>query len=163
MRILLPWCSRTGTTEAAAAQARALLEGLGHHVVEAPIAPRWDLPYPAWLLLSFFPGSRAPIVGEFPDPRGFEGCLLALPKWTFSCPPGNAYLARYGRRLPPTAVLVTCGGWDQERYLRRLLARLWGMGVGVRGGATLRRREVEAGAAGEVLAPFLAGAFPPGP
>ena len=163
MRVLLPWCSLTGTTARVAAEARAALERLGHHVTEAPIAPRWDLPYPAWLLLSFVPGSRVPIAGEFPDPRDFQGCLLALPKWTFSCPPVNAYLARYGRRLPPTAVLVTCGGWDQERYLRGLLARFWGWGVGVRGGTTIRRREVEAGAARAALDPFLARAFPAGP
>lgn len=160
MRILLPWFSRTGTTRRLAAEARAVLEGLGHEVVEAPIVPRCNLPYPLWLLLSFVPGSRVPVQGESPDPGAFDGCLLALPKWTWACPPVNGYLERVGSRLPPTALLVTCGGWDQDRYLRALQGRLECMGISVRGGWVVKRRELEAETAGPRLERFLAGAFP---
>ncbi len=159
MRILLRWFSRTGTTRRLAAEARAVLEGLGHEVVEAPIVPRFGLPYPLWLLLSFVPGSRVPVQVDAPDPQGFDGCLLALPKWTLACPPVNGYLAQAGRRLPPTALLVTCGGWDQDRYLAALRKRLEGLGVSVRGGWVVKRRELEAGTSGPGLKRFLAGAF----
>lgn len=167
MRVLLAWCSRTGTTAAAAAHARGLLEERGHAVAEAPIAPRWDLPYPLWLLLSFIPGSRVPLApaaqGQgLPHPRDFDRCLLALPKWTFSCPPVNGYLARFAPCLPPTALLVTCGGWDQDRYLRTLAHRLRAAGVEIIGVLALKRRRVEDGSAGEDLEPFLRRAFPPG-
>jgi len=159
MKVLLAWCSRTGTTARVAAAARAHLEELGHAVTEAPIAPRWDLPYPLWLALSFLPGSRARLQGDYPDPGLFHACLLALPKWTFSCPPVNGYLARFGARLPPTAVLVTCGGWDQERYLEALQRDLAGRGVPVLGGWTVRRKAVEGDAFAEGLQGFLHAAF----
>jgi len=161
VKILLAWCSRTGTTARVSAAARAELEALGHTVAEAPIVPRWDLPYPVWLALSFFPGSRIRLQGEYPDPGDFEACLLALPKWTFSCPPVNGYLARFGSRLPPTAVLVTCGGWDQERYLAALKRQLRGQGVRVLGGWTVKRRTVEQDAFGPALTDFLRAALEP--
>jgi hypothetical protein len=166
VKVLLAWCSRTGTTAAAAARSRSLLEEWGHCVAEAPLVPRWDLPYPVWLLLSFVPGCRVPLAPEdsaqgWPDPRAFDRCLLALPKWTFSCPPVNEYLARFGPRLPPTALLVTCGGWDQDRYLGSLARRLQAGGVPVLGTLALRRRRLEEGTADGALGAFLLRAFPP--
>jgi hypothetical protein len=144
VRVLLAWFSRTGTTAGVATAAHEHLVGRGHAVTEAPIVARWDLPYPLWLALSFVPGSRVRLRGEHLDPRGFDACLLALPKWTFSCPPVNGYLARVGPALPPTALLVTCGGWDQERYLGALERQLREMGVRVLGGWTVKRKAVEA-------------------
>mgnify|MGYP005845678545 CR=1 FL=1 len=166
MRILLAWCSRTGTTAAAAARSRSFLEQRGHAVTEAPIVPRWDLPYPLWLVLSFVPGTRVPLAPAdpdqgWPDPRGFDRCLLALPKWTFSCPPVNEYLARFGPRLPPTALLVTCGGWDQDRYTEGLARRLQAGGATVLGTLALKRRRLEEGTAEAALGDFLLRAFPP--
>jgi hypothetical protein len=166
VKVLLAWCSRTGTTAAAAARSGSLLEGWGHEVTEAPIVPRWDLPYPVWLLLSFVPGSRVPLMAAnaaqgWPDPGACDRCLLALPKWTFSCPPVNEYLARFGPRLPPTALLVTCGGWDQDRYLESLARRLQAAGAPVLGTLALRRRLLEDGTAHTALRHFLLRAFPP--
>jgi len=159
LNILLAWCSRTGTTARVAAAARAGLEGLGHAVTEAPIVPRFDLPYPLWLALSFWPGSRVRLQGDYPDPGRFDACLLALPKWTFACPPVNGYLKRFGAGLPPTAVLVTCGGWDQERYREALQRDLGRRGVRVLAGWTVKRKAIEAGAFAEDLQGFLEAAF----
>jgi hypothetical protein len=159
MRILLAWYSRTGTTERIVRAARPMLEALGHEVVEDRVRPRLDLPYPLWLALSFVPGARVPIAGGRIDPAGFDACLLAVPKWTLACPPVNAYLARVGGRLPPTAIVLTCGGFDQARYLRALEQRVARMGARVLGGVALRRRHVIGGTADEVLREFLAGAF----
>ena len=160
MKCLLAWYSRTGTTERVAGWAGEILSRAGHDVSEEPIRPRRDLPYPLWLALSFVPGSRVPLAGDPPDPRPFDACVLALPKWTLSCPPANAFLARVAARLPPTALVVTCGGWDQDRYLRALESSLTRRGVSLRGGLALRRRDVESGAAEAALASFLAAAFP---
>ncbi|MDW7710541.1 MAG: hypothetical protein SCH98_08700 [Deferrisomatales bacterium] len=159
MKLLVPWYSRTGTTGRVVRETRAVLERLGHTVTDVAIVPRRRLPYPLWLLLSFLPGSRVPVAGGSPDPAAFDGCLLALPKWTFSCPPVNAYLAAWGARLPPTAVVVTCGGWDQDRYLRALQRHLEGGGTLVRGGCAVRRRHVEDGSFAEPLAEFLGRVF----
>ena len=163
MKILLPWFSRTGTTARVAAEARGCLERTGHDVTEVPIVARRTLPYPLWLAISFFPRSRVRLRGAYPDPLSFDACLLALPKWTFSCPPVNGYLARFGPCLPPTALVVTCGGWDQDRYMDELERRLRKMGVRVAGGWTVRRKSVEASAFSQDLATFLQAIFPPRP
>lgn len=159
MRILVAWYSRTGTTERVVRASRPMLEALGHEVVEDRLRPRLDLPYPLWLALSFVPGVRVPIAGGRVDPAGFDACLLATPKWTLACPPVNEYMARAGRQLPPTAIVLTCGGFDQARYLRALEGRVARAGVRVLGGVAVRRRHVIAGTADEALRDFLAGAF----
>ena len=139
--------SRTGTTATAAGWAAGALEDAGLGVERFRLEPLRDLPYPVWLALSFVPGARFPVKGSPPWEPPYRGCLLALPKWTFACPPVNAFLARNARRLPPTGILVTCGGWDQERYLGALLRRLRCLGVRTLGGFTVRRRDVESGRA----------------
>lgn len=159
MRVLLAWYSRTGTTARAAGWAREMLANGGHEVAEARLRPRRELPYPLWLLWSFVPGSRVPLLGNLPDLALFDACLLAIPKWTVSCPPANAFLALAARRLPPTAVVVTCGGWDQDRYLRSWARALRRRGAAVLGGLALRRRDVESGRAEAPLETFLAQAF----
>lgn len=163
MRVLVAWYSRTGTTAGVVAGARPLLEELGHTVGEARIRPRRDLPYPVWLGLSFVPGARVPLAGPLPDPSAFDACLLAVPKWTLACPPVNQYLARFGRRLPPTAVLLTYGGFDEARYLRSLEDHLRRDRVPLLGSTMLKRRRIEAGAADDDLRAFLVAAFPQTP
>lgn len=160
MKILLAWYSRSGTTERAAGLAAELLRDEGHRVTEFPIRPLWDLDYFLWLALSFYPGSRFPLQEELPRPSEFDACLLALPKWTLSCAPVNEFLAQRGRQLPPTAVLVTCGGWDQDRYLAELQDQLKALNVRVLGGLTLKRKRIDEGTLGGELAEFLRVSFP---
>lgn len=160
MNLLIAWYSRTGTTLSVVPAIRQTLEAQGHEVTPARLRPRVDLPYPLWLLWSAVPGSRFPLRGPLPDPALFDGCLLALPKWTFSCPPVNEFLARIGRRLPPTALVVTCGGWGEAAFAAGLTRRLAALGVEPRGALALRRRAVERGDASAFLRAFLAKAFP---
>jgi hypothetical protein len=159
-RILAAWYSRTGSTEALVRQAAGMLLRMGHRVTEAPILPRFELPYPACLALSFLPGSRVPLREPIPDPAGFDACLLALPKWTFSCPPANAFLARRASTLPPTALLVTCGGWGEHRFVAALRRRLERHGVRVLGGLALERNLVYQNKTIVELRLFLADCFP---
>ncbi|MDF1554536.1 MAG: hypothetical protein P1P84_15805 [Deferrisomatales bacterium] len=159
MKILAVYYSRTGTTEAVARSAADLLAEMGHALTRVALQPRVDLPYPLWLALSFVPGSRFPVAAP-PDPSGFDACLLALPKWTFACPPVNTFLAQHGSRLPPTAVLVTCGGWDQDRYLAQLERRLQGQGVSVLGGLALRKKELQGDPLPQILSDLLGTCFP---
>jgi hypothetical protein len=161
VNLLVVHYSRTGTTALAADGAADLLEAAGHGVNREALRPRVDLPYPLWLALSFVPGARCPLAPELPDPAAFDGCLLALPKWTFACPPVNAFLARHGSRLPPTALLVTCGGWDQDRYLAALERRLGELGRTVLGGLALRKRELDRDPLPRILRDLLGTWFPP--
>lgn len=156
MRILIPWYSRTGTVERLVELSRRFLTEAGHEPFPAKLDPEVDLPYPLWLLLSFVPGCRAPLRSP-PDPEGFDACLLALPKWTLACPPVNAFLD--GRRLPPTALLISCGGWDQERYTAELAGRIAAAGVEVLGALAVKERRVADGSLEEELRTFLAKAF----
>lgn len=159
-RLLCTWYSRTGTGLHLAGLAAAALRELGHEVCEAPLLPRFDLPYPLWLALSFVPGSRAPLAPPVPDPKGFDGCVLVSPKWTLSCPPVNSFLAGRGRRLPPTALLLVYGGWDQDRYLGALAARMRRRGVPVSGTLSVKRNLVYEKETPLHLRDFLAGVFP---
>jgi hypothetical protein len=122
--------------------------------------PRRDLPYPAWLALSFLPGAAVPLAGSYPAPESFEACLLAVPKWTLGCPPVNRYLDRFGARLPPTALIVTYGGFDEARYIGALERRLRRAGVRHLGTLGMKRRHVEADAVEAELATFLGARFP---
>ncbi len=143
MRILVAHYSRTGTTDRVARFASQQLARLGHRVVPHRIQPRLDLPYPLWLVLSFLPGARVPLAGPAPAVREFDALLLATPKWTVACPPVNGFLAAVGLPLPPTAVLLTCGGWDEQRYLHALHERLRRRGARTLGGLAVRRRTVD--------------------
>ncbi len=159
--LLLVTYSRTGTTATAAGWAAAALREAGLGVESFRVEPLLDLPYPLWLALSFFPGARFPVRGSPAWEPSYRGCLLAMPKWTFACPPVNAFLARSAGRLPPTGVLVTCGGWDQDRYLRALLRRLGRSGIRTLGGLAVRRRDVESGAARARVEAFALSCFDP--
>jgi len=150
--------SRTGTTAKAAAQASAWLRGAGCGVAEVKIEPLVTLPYLTWLLLSFIPRSFIPVKENSFNASEFDLCLLALPKWTFSCPPMNGFLRKYISSLPPSAVLVTCGGWNEQPYLDALLRRLSGKN-GSLGGIALKKSEILSGRHVEKLNSFLESIF----
>ncbi|MBI5439954.1 MAG: hypothetical protein HY900_01950 [Deltaproteobacteria bacterium] len=157
MKVLIPWYSRTGTVERLVALAREALAEAGHEVTAERLVPEVDLPYPLWLLLSFVPGARSPLRNP-PETEGYDRCLLALPKWTLACPPVNAFLD--GRRLPPTALLVACGGWDHERYTTELVDRLTAAEIEVLGSLAVKQRRVADGSAEAEVRAFLARCFP---
>ena len=161
MRVSVCCYSKTGTTRSAAREAAGFLARAGHDVVEIPLEPRFELPYPLWLALSFFPRSRFPLRPTLFDPARFDGCLLAVPKWTFSCPPVNSFLALHGRTLPPTALVVTYGGWDHERYAAALASRLASLGVSVRGTWLFKKKRWESGEGRGELEGCLRRCFPP--
>ncbi len=154
VRVGLFWHSRTGTTRAAVEMLQAGLTARGARPRLAEIRPRWDLPYPLWLALSFVPGIRFPLRPVPFPPTAFDRAVLAFPKWTFAHPPVNAFLARWARSLPPTGLLVTCGGWDQDRYLEGYRRRLERSGVEVRATLAVKRKDLPTPATQEALARF---------
>ena len=142
LRVLVLYLSRTGTGARVARDAARLLERRGDSVVLCPITPSFELPYLIWLLLSFVPGLATPIQSLDPSPEEFDRCLLIIPKWTFNCPPVEELLNRYAARFPQTFLLVTCGGWDEERYTERYRMKLARAGAHVVGAAALRGAQV---------------------
>jgi hypothetical protein len=147
--------SRTGTTALAVDHAEEILKSSGHHTRRQRIVPRVSLPYVVWLALSFIPRVRVPIRQLSPMSDTADACLLALPKWTFSCPPINAFLRKYMLQLPPTVVLVTCGGWREHPYVKALARRLSESGVEVLGARAFKRRDINSGLAVEYISSLL--------
>lgn len=160
MKVLVLWYSRTGTVERLARAAGDLLAAAGHDVSAARLEPQLEIPYWLWLAVSFVPGARFPLKGEPPEVAGFDACLLLTPKWTLACPVVNELLVLRGRELPPTAVAVACGGFDQERYTDELAGRLAGLGVPVLGRLALKKDHVLDGRADGALLGFLERCFP---
>lgn len=150
--------SRTGTTSLAAGQAASRLKRAGHNVSEIKIEPKVLLPYAAWLLFSFIPRSFVPIKPLDIQSLKLDSCLLALPKWTFSCPPVNAFLRKNLFNLPPCAVLTTYGGWNERPYLNALMRRL-SKKHKVLGGIALKKSEIHQNLHTEKLNHFLDSIF----
>lgn len=124
--------SRTGNTAAVADDiATAFDEPTVHRIV-----PRTDRSYPNWLARSFVPGSTVPICSVETDLRGYDAVFLGTPKWTLSCPPFTEYLTRVTLDGTRAGLFVTYGGFDEQRYTRRLAGRLRELGATVP--ATLR-------------------------
>jgi hypothetical protein len=152
-RILVLVYSHTDTTARLARDAGRILRSRGFEAEVRPLVPRVRLPYVAWLVLSCIPGLGVP-VREGVDPADYDALVLAFPKWTLSCPPVNGFLRRAGR-LPPTAVVISYGGWDEERYLADYLSRIERRRTAVLGGVALRRHAVGAEGTRDKLAECL--------
>jgi hypothetical protein len=155
LNIYIFYYSRTGTTALAVDRAEQILKSAGHHTRTCRIVPRVSLPYLVWLALSFIPRLCIPIKQPLLPPDSADACLLALPKWTFSCPPINAFLREYILRLPPTVVLVTFGGWREQPYLQALTRRLPEAGIDVLGARAFKRRDINSGLADKYLNSLL--------
>lgn len=131
-RACVTFYSRTGNTHAVAKDIAARCRD----PEVCRIRPQTERSYANWLLRSFLPGSRVPIRPLRTDLREFDTVFLGTPKWTFSCPPVTEFVSRGKLDGVTVAPFVTYGGFDEERYTRRLAARLRRKGAAVP--ATLR-------------------------
>ncbi|WP_148305973.1 hypothetical protein [Geoglobus acetivorans] len=105
------------------------------------ISPKFQLPYPAWLLLSFIPNLGVPVKNV---EVACERVILCFPKWTFNCPPVTAIIRAgllKGRRV---FLIITYGGWRGEQYLNGYVKMLERNGAKVEGTRLVRRSEVQA-------------------
>jgi hypothetical protein len=143
MNIWLVHYSRTGASAQLADVAAEVLLTAGHRVCRSAVIAQPELPYPLWLALSFIPHLPYPVAVKPPTLAPLQGCVLVTPKWTLNCPPVAGFLKRWADRLPPTMPLVTCGGWDQERYLQVLERRLDRLSVTLRQGLWVKRGNVD--------------------
>jgi hypothetical protein len=125
MRILLVYYSFTSSVESLARSIEACLLP-AHSVTTEEISPIKARSYWNWLLLSFIPGSSVAIASRPVDLDSFDRICIGFPKWTFSCPPLNRYLAELPRLRPQTrlGLFTSFGGFDEDRYLRELTARI---------------------------------------
>jgi hypothetical protein len=140
-RVLVLCHSRTGGSARLARRAAKALSAIGHTVSVYPLEPRIRLPYLLWLLLSFIPGMRFPLKPLRFDPKEYDTALLVFPKWGLANPVFNSLAAAINRNFPPTALIVSFGGWKGEGFLRRSVSALGLRGVKVLGAALVKRRD----------------------
>ncbi|PLX40482.1 MAG: hypothetical protein C0608_08925 [Deltaproteobacteria bacterium] len=150
-RVLILQHSLTGVSAKLGRMARGHLEASGHKVRVEAIRAKYSLPYILNLLLSFIPGISLPALKVEAKFEDFDALLLIFPKWTFAHPLINYLIKREANRFPPTALIVTCGGWDEARYLEGYLRKLRRARIQVLGGETFRRRSVDRGLATMIL------------
>lgn len=134
----LVYYSRTGTTARVADDLTARLDDPVVH----RIRPRTERRYPNWLARSFVPGSRVPIEPVGTDLTDADALLLGSPKWTLSCPPVTEYVSRLEATDVPTGVFLTYGGFDERRYLNRLVERVADTGAEVAATLLVKRDTV---------------------
>jgi NAD(P)H dehydrogenase (quinone) len=156
LRVLVAYYSWSGNTEKVAM--RIAKDYGGHDVSLRRISPVKDRGYRTWLLLSFIPGSRVAMKPLDVDMGAFDLLILGCPKWTFSCPPFNEFVATLrNHRGKKAAFFMTFGGFDEERYLASVLRKLARAGLDVRSHLAVSRKKVLSGEYTELVDEFCKG------
>lgn len=150
--IVLTYYSRTGTT---ARVATDLTAGFADPTVQR-IRPETERRYWNWLARSFVPGSTVPIEGVDTDLEEASVLVLGSPKWTLSCPPVTAFIEQSSLAGVPTALFVTYGGFDERRYMDRLVERVADTGADVVATLLVKRDRVGSKRYEEALDEFVA-------
>jgi hypothetical protein len=141
-RVLVAYFSYTGNTRIVA---EALSENLqrSSDVNTVEIVPERNRSYLHWLMYSFVPRSEVEIKNPEVDLAGYDAVVLGFPKWTFSCPPLNRFIVRLRRVSGPKFfLLMTCGGFDDRRFLRSIKRKLVQTGCNVVESLTVKRNDV---------------------
>jgi len=122
----------------------ALRGALDVEIVE--IMPKRKRSYLHWLAYSFVPGSEAEIRNQPMELSDYAGVVLGFPKWTFSCPPLNRFIRELaGVQVPSFFLLMTCGGFDERRFMRAFTHELRGIGCNVVNSLTIKRKWIREG------------------
>jgi len=144
-KLLIAYYSYTGTTRSVAQSlAERLREFFDIEIVE--IAPTRARCYVHWLAYSFIPGAEVEIVTPEMELSKFDVVLLGFPKWTFSCPPLNRFVHKLKSLDKPRFYLfMTCGGFDDQRFLGNVTRKLAKTGCNVAGSLTIERKMIQRG------------------
>jgi len=110
------------------------------------IAPTRKRSYLHWLAYSFVPDSEVEIENPEMELSAYDTVLLGFPKWTFSCPPLNRFIRKLrGVSSPKFYLFMTCGGFDDQRFLRSITRKLAKIGCNVVGSLMVKRKDIRAG------------------
>lgn len=153
-RILVAYFSYTGNTRIVG---EALSENLqrSFDVNTVEIVPKRNRSYLHWLMYSFVPGSEVEIKNPEEELSGYDAVVLGFPKWTFSCPPLNRFIRKLKSTSGQTFFLfMTCGGFDEQRFLRSVTAKLVRSGCNVVGSLAVKRKQVQEGMYGTAVDSF---------
>jgi len=144
-RLLVAHFSYTGNTKRIA---QALSEKLqrSYDVEIVEIVPTHKRSYLHWLAYSFVPDSEVEIENPETELSPYDVVLLGFPKWTFSCPPLNRYIRKLRSLSKPRFYLfMTCGGFDEQRFLNSITRKLTKMGCNIVESLTIKRKQIQSG------------------
>ena len=96
------------------------------------ITPKRDYPYFVWLFFSFIP--RLGVAIECESPKA-SSVILAMPKWTVNCPPVTTFLRNGYLKNKKVFLVITYGGFDQDRYAESYRHQVSQASAGVQGSA----------------------------
>ena len=145
MRILVAFFSYTGNTRIVAEALSERLQG-SCDVETVEIVPTRNRCYLHWLAYSFVPDSQVEIRNPEIALSAYDAVALGFPKWTLSCPPLNTFISRFRNVGGPRFFLfMTCGGFDEQRFLRSVTTKLTRTGCNVVGALTVKRNQVKEG------------------
>jgi hypothetical protein len=141
-RLLAAYFSYTGNTRRVAqALSVRLRRSCDVQIVE--IIPTRKRSYLHWLAYSFVPDSEVEIENPEMDLSPYDVVLLGFPKWTFSCPPLNSFVRKLRNVTGPKFCLfMTCGGFDEHRFLRAVAHKLTKVGCNVVECLMVRRKQI---------------------
>lgn len=154
-RLLVAYFSCTGNTKCIA---QALSERLGnsYDVEIVEIVPTRKRSYLHWLAYSFVPDSEVDIENPETELSRYDVVLLGFPKWTFSCPPLNRYIRRLGSLGKPKFYLfMTCGGFDEQRFLNSMTRKLTKIDCNVVGSLMIRSKQIQNGTYAQSVDSFV--------
>ena len=121
------------------------LEKRGWKVSLKEIKPIGDFHYIIWLLLSFIPNLGVRIQPMLPMQPASGVLFLGMPKWTFNCPPVTAFLKKADLRGKKVFLVITYGGFDEERYARSMIKKIESKEGIVKGLLLIKRKKIESG------------------
>jgi hypothetical protein len=154
-RLLIAYFSYTGDTRRIA---QALSEKLqqSYDVEIAEIVPTRKRSYLHWLAYSFVPDSEVEIENLETELSRYDVVLLGFPKWTFSCPPLNRYIRKLRSLSKPRFYLfMTCGGFDEQRFLNNMTCKLTKMGCSIVESLTVKRKQIQSGTYAQSVDSFV--------
>ncbi len=140
--LLVAYYSFTGNTRHIA---QALAQRLGDFcdVETVEIIPTRRRCYLHWLAYSFVPDYEVEIENSEMELSRYDGVLLGFPKWTFSCPPLNGFVRKLRSLNKPRFYLfMTCGGFDEQRFLDSFTHKLARIGCNVAGSLTIEQKQI---------------------
>jgi hypothetical protein len=142
-RSLVAYFSYNGNTKRVAQALTGRLQNFCD-VETVEIVPTRKRCYLHWLAYSFVPDSEVDIENPEMELSHYDAVLLGFPKWTFSCPPLNRFIRRLrSLNKPKFYLFMTCGGFDDQRFLDSSTRKLVNMGCNIVGSLTIKRKQIQ--------------------
>jgi hypothetical protein len=156
-RLLVTYFSYSGDTRCVTEALVERLQGSANlEIVE--ILPTRNRSYGRWLAYSFIPNSEVDIANAEIDLSKYDAVLLGFPKWTLSCPPLNRFIHNLRNVDKPKVYLfMSCGGFDEQRFLSSFIRKLTKMGCNCSGSLMIRKKQIQRGTLGHSVDQFVHG------